>query len=50
LPREEGLAFRRREADRERGLASTSHTDTSQGGEYGSCVYVSERTNVALIS
>jgi len=32
LPREQRLAFRRREADREGGCASTSHTETSQEG------------------
>src|SRR5262245_8966397 len=36
LPHQERLALGRREADRQRGFASTSHIETSQAGDYGS--------------
>src|SRR5215831_15737245 len=43
LPRQKRLAVRRREANRESSFASTSHIDTSLGGDYGSLRHVLER-------
>src|SRR5262245_45687434 len=48
LPRLQRPTFRRREVDRESGFASTSHTDTSQTGEYGSCGSVPATTSVVV--
>jgi hypothetical protein len=45
LPCQQRLAFRRREADRERGGASTRHPKTSQAGGYESLDHVPEQEN-----
>jgi hypothetical protein len=45
LPREERLALRRCEVDRERGFATTRHTGPFQEGEYGSFGHVPEKVS-----